>query len=174
MQDSPPERGKIRPVRVLVIALLAGAAAAQAQPVLTLEQRVTLKRSPIPVMVPSYVPSGYELRDVLAGPENSLSYQLQYVQKGKQAIGMYVYFISGSDRDSWRTSPPSGKGVKSYAVKHSSLGSTKLWFIPEKMRGGPLGLFPLFKGKGKAFYNLEGNLEPKDAIKVLESLKPLP
>lgn len=161
-------------VKSTILALLAGVAAAQAQPALTPQQTAKLKKSPIPVMVPSYVPAGYELREVLAGPENSLSYQLQYVQKGKQAIGMYAYFVSGLERKSWRTSAPSGKGVKSYPVKHSTLGKTRLWFQPEKMRGGPLGLYPLLKGKGKAFYDLEGNLEPQEAIKVLESLQPLP
>lgn len=161
-------------MKAMMLVLLAGLGQAQAQPALTPQQKAKLKLSPIAVLVPSYVPSGYELREVVAGPENAVSYQLVYAQKGKQAIGMYAYFISGLARDSWRTSPPSGKGVKSYPVKHSALGATKLWVQPEKMRGGPLGLFPLFKGKGKAFYDLEGNLEPKEAIKVLESLQPLP
>ncbi|MFN8613966.1 MAG: hypothetical protein U0931_40915 [Vulcanimicrobiota bacterium] len=154
--------------------LLASVAVAWAQPALTPQQRAKLSKSPIPVMVPGYLPSGYELREVLAGPENSSCYQLTYAQKGKQAIGMYAFFITGSDRSSWRKSAPSGEGVKSYVVKHPSLGLTKLWFQPEKMRGGPLGLYPRLKGQGQAFYDLEGNLEPKEAIKVLESLHRLP
>ena len=161
-------------VKTVLFALLLGVGVSHAQPALTPQQRTTLKKSPIPVMLPSYLPPGYELREVLAGPENSVGYQLFYVQKGKQAIGMYQYFITGSARASSRTSPPGGPGVKSFPVKHPTLGATKLWFQPEKMRGGPLGLFPLFKGSGKAYYDLEGNLEPKDAVKVLQSLQPLP
>lgn len=173
-QDLSRLRGKIRTVKTILWSVLLGVSVVWAQPALTPQQRAILKRSPIPVLVPGYLPAGYQLREVLAGPENSLSYQLEYVQKGKQAIGMSTYLLSGLDRPSWRNTAPTGPGVKSYTVKHASLGTTKLWFQPEKMRGGPLGLYPLFKGEGKAYYNLEGSLDPKEAIKVLESLQPLP